>query len=354
MLIVDIKEYLKNKLTITELPDDYTLTRITKIAFNKSLLKNVLKSPLEQIEESYDMDFIYPYVSYYIKRNIDWIFNLKKIDELVDAIQEGKGFFIIGAGVSYEADIDPNLKRCLIQTFILTFKKSRREEVKKQLEKDISSLWEKIISSKNSKKTKQKRLWHEFKKTFKTNIEQIDPALSHKIIAELYLSKYIYHIVTFNQDDLIERASNNRIKAVIGDDCIPLEDKKIIWKPHGCVTNDEVPWILPYEKGKVPKELLNRLKKEPLKRIYYVLVDIGYSGRDKAAVNLFKLVKKYGKERYSINKYPIRNFHKNVITLSAEESLKEIFVRLFLKGETKLGKLPIFNREIKELCKLYR
>lgn len=79
-----------------------------------------------------------------------------------------------------------------------------------------------------------------------------EPSNQHIILAELFHAGHITHIVSFNWDDLVEKAYRN-----LYDADIPKVNKEnvqsghAIWKLHGDIDNPEERWVLPFEQGKV-------------------------------------------------------------------------------------------------------
>ncbi|MCL4535869.1 MAG: SIR2 family protein [Bacteroidetes bacterium] len=89
-----------------------------------------------------------------------------------------------------------------------------------------------------------------------------EPAKQHYILADLFHANYVTHIVSFNWDNLIERAYRDRygtdITKVTGDD---QDSDHALWKMHGDIENPSQRWVLPYEDGTVYPAIARRATK---------------------------------------------------------------------------------------------
>jgi hypothetical protein len=88
------------------------------------------------------------------------------------------------------------------------------------------------------------------------------PAPQHHIAAELLHDGYLSHIVSFNWDDLIERAWISKYEEVLPvirrDGVVPRGPS--LWKQHGDVADFRERWVFPGEAGRVFRSLVESLE----------------------------------------------------------------------------------------------
>lgn len=83
-----------------------------------------------------------------------------------------------------------------------------------------------------------------------------EPSEQHLILAELFHVGYIAHIISFNWDDLVEKAYRR-----LYSDGIPMVTREdttsdhALWKLHGDIANPDERWVLPFEQGRVSSAL---------------------------------------------------------------------------------------------------
>lgn len=156
---------------------------------------------------------------------------------------------IIGAGFSYDSmpitsEFDSLLIQCLKNIGV--------ESPKKILHENEKEAWRKI-------KENQQR----FKEAFSCYCATQKPSAQHDEIASLLRKGHIAHIISFNWDDLIERAYfelyKEPIPKIMDEDAVP--DAPCLWKLHGDVQDISKEWVFPYEDGKVFKNLIPALDK---------------------------------------------------------------------------------------------
>jgi len=79
-----------------------------------------------------------------------------------------------------------------------------------------------------------------------------EPSDQHFILGELFHAGHITHIISFNWDDLVEKAYsklyNEDIPVVTGES---ITSTHALWKLHGDIAHPEARWVLPFEKGRV-------------------------------------------------------------------------------------------------------
>lgn len=147
--------------------------------------------------------------------------------------------FIIGAGFSYDS-YAPLLKE-MEGIACSTLDEVGVEDPRDLYHADERKAWEHIS-----------RGWQIFQKHAAYMLLPKEPSDQHLILAELFHAGHITHIVSFNWDDLIEKAYRNLYDTDIPK--ITKEDVKndrALWKLHGDIDNPEERWVLPFEEGKV-------------------------------------------------------------------------------------------------------
>ena len=114
--------------------------------------------------------------------------------------------------------------------------------------------------------------WQIFQKHVAFMLSPKEPFDQHLILAELFHAGHITHIVSFNWDDLIEKAYRRLYDADIPK--ITKEDAEsehALWKLHGDIDNPGERWVLPFEEGKVFQAL-----RQIVLRITVPTISIGY------------------------------------------------------------------------------
>jgi NAD-dependent SIR2 family protein deacetylase len=94
--------------------------------------------------------------------------------------------------------------------------------------------------------------WERFQHHVASILRPKVPSEQHLILAELFNQGHVTHIVSFNWDDLVEKAYTQLYKRAI-----PLitrdnaTSEHALWKLHGDISNPEERWVLPFEDGRV-------------------------------------------------------------------------------------------------------
>lgn len=94
--------------------------------------------------------------------------------------------------------------------------------------------------------------WKVFQKHVTYMLLPKEPSEQHRLLAELFHEGYVRHIVSFNWDDLVEKAH----KQLYGTDIQVIREEgpvsdHALWKPHGDISTPSERWVLPYEDGRV-------------------------------------------------------------------------------------------------------
>lgn len=79
-----------------------------------------------------------------------------------------------------------------------------------------------------------------------------EPSNQHLILGELFYAGHITHIISFNWDDLVEKAYSKLYDAeipVITEEGIT--SSHALWKLHGDIAHPDERWVLPFEEGRV-------------------------------------------------------------------------------------------------------
>ena len=107
--------------------------------------------------------------------------------------------------------------------------------------------------------------WQHFQTLAVGLLETKEPSEQHRILARLFKDGIVRHIISFNWDDLIERAFlqpfNEEIQVINGTGST---SSHALWKLHGDIKHPADPWVLPYQGGRVFDELISELNREVL------------------------------------------------------------------------------------------
>lgn len=167
--------------------------------------------------------------------------------------------FIIGAGFSYDSYAP--LLREMEGIACSTLDDLGIENPRDLYHTDERKAWDHIS-----------RGWQAFQKHVAFMLLPKEPFDQHLILAELFHAGHITHIISFNWDDLVEKAYRRLYDADIPK--ITKEDAEsdhALWKLHGDINNPGERWVLPFEEGKV----FQALRKIVL-RITVPTISIGY------------------------------------------------------------------------------
>lgn len=122
-----------------------------------------------------------------------------------------------------------------------------------------------------------------FKDMFSGWCARAYPAPQHKIVAKMLHDSQMSHLISFNWDDLIERAYTDEfgesISKVVGEGDIPRRPS--LWKLHGDVTNLSNDWVFPYGQGRVLNSLIESLERTIVQNCPQFVLIVGYSEWEK-------------------------------------------------------------------------
>ena len=176
---------------------------------------------------------------------------------------------IIGAGFSYDTmpitnELQPLLAQLLREVGISSPMKMIRENDEK--------VW-RIVKGNSTK----------FKDMFSGWCARSHPAPQHKIVARMLHDSQISHLISFNWDDLIERAHmdefNETVSKVVNGGSIP--EGPGLWKLHGDVTDLSSDWVFPYEQGRILNSLIESLNRTVDQNCPQFALIVGYSEWEK-------------------------------------------------------------------------
>ncbi len=208
--------------------------------------------------------------------------NYRKLYKLCRLIISNCAIINVGAGVSFESDINWDIVESILYT-LLSDKFGSREDFEKQYNSCKPSIRKRVWNYILRDRILRTKFQEEITKSVRIHHDPSDP---HSDLAILFHEvTNILCIISFNWDDLIERAFlkkyNKEISVIVMDSKDDFSDK-FMWKPHGCCNYDKGEWILPFEKKslvnfnpKVKQKIRNSTKAA-------VFISIGYSGNDKA------------------------------------------------------------------------
>lgn len=147
--------------------------------------------------------------------------------------------FIIGAGFSYDS-YAPLLREtegiacCTLSDLGVT-------DPRQMYHTDERKAWEMIWEG-----------WRIFQKHVAFTLLPKEPSEQHLILSQLFHARHIAHIISFNWDDLVEKAYRS-----LYDEEIPMVTAEgvmsthALWKLHGDIAHPEERWVLPFEEGRV-------------------------------------------------------------------------------------------------------
>ena len=168
--------------------------------------------------------------------------------------------FVVGAGFSYSAQA-PLLKEtrflaCHVPT------KLGEPNPHEIYDADERQAWQRIASEG----------WEEFQDLTAGLLVTKEPSDQHRILARLFKENLVRHIVSFNWDDLIEKAHREEY----GEDIEVISrtgasSDHALWKMHGDVNAPGERWVFPHEDGRIFDGLLPQMSKEVL-----LAVVVGY------------------------------------------------------------------------------
>ncbi|MFC1904432.1 SIR2 family protein [Chloroflexota bacterium] len=141
-----------------------------------------------------------------------------------------------------------------------------------------------------------------------------EPSDQHIILAELFHDGHVTHIISFNWDNLIEKAYRKLYTIDITKVAKEgIESDHALWKLHGDINNTEERWVLPFEEGKVFKELQQIVSQTAVHTI-----SIGYREQEQVVhEKLFSVLEKRGgitRIRPDLDNNPPESFADNAIS----------------------------------------
>mgnify|MGYP001040347586 CR=1 FL=1 len=172
---------------------------------------------------------------------------------------------IIGAGFSYDVmpitnELQPLLTMLLHEVGV--------PSPTKMISEDDEQVWR--IAKENSVR---------FKDMFSGWCAKMHPSFQHKIAARMLHDGQISHLISFNWDDLVERAYmdafGQKIPKVIKDGNVPEEPS--LWKLHGDVEDLSGGWVFPYQTGRVFGSLIKSLDRTVDQNCPQFALIVGYS-----------------------------------------------------------------------------
>lgn len=161
--------------------------------------------------------------------------------------------FIIGAGFSYDSYAP--LLREMQGLACLTLDYLGVENPRDFYQPDDPEVWNRIAAG-----------WEVFQRNVSYVLSPKEPSEQHFIIAELFRKRHITHIVSFNWDDLVEKAYYSLYNAQIPKITKEGEDSDhALWKMHGDISDPTDRWVLPYEEGRVFQPAALRVAELPVR-----------------------------------------------------------------------------------------
>jgi len=94
--------------------------------------------------------------------------------------------------------------------------------------------------------------WQTFQNHIAFMLLPKEPSDQHLILGELFHAGHITHIISFNWDDLVEKAYSKlydaEIPVITGEG---MTSSHALWKLHGDIAHPDERWVLPFEEGRV-------------------------------------------------------------------------------------------------------
>jgi len=172
---------------------------------------------------------------------------------------------IIGAGFSYDTmPITNELQPLLIQFL----REVGISSPTRMIQEDDEQVW-RIIKENSAR----------FNDMFSGWCAKAHPAPQHKIAAKMLHDGHISYLISFNWDDLIERAHMNSfsetVSKVVKNGNTP--EVPSLWKLHGDVADLSSDWIFPFEQGRVFDSLIESLDRSIDQNCPQFVLIVGYS-----------------------------------------------------------------------------
>lgn len=174
---------------------------------------------------------------------------------------------IVGAGFSYTSHvhITAEMRPIMREVFKIAQKKNPNLRIPAESDPRNRDHW-RIVKQESSS----------FQHIFKSKNEVKYPSNQHECAWKMFSDNRIRHIVSFNWDDLIEKASGFKIEKINSDGD---DSNHALWKLHGDVSEVEKPWVLPFDEGMVFVKVIDKLKEAV--EIGMPIISVGYTWRDK-------------------------------------------------------------------------
>ncbi|MDU4801554.1 MAG: hypothetical protein E6X81_11270 [Clostridium butyricum] len=209
------------------------------------------------------------------------------IENTITDIRTWGSVVILGAGASYQA----GMPLCGQLAPLLWYTCEGNNDVMNQLRKEFpysGALSAKEILGEDFCKIKKAFAIIEkcsdallkFKEGFKrlSEIHINDNISAYTSLAKLVHDGHVECVISLNWDNLLEAAWEK----IYGTDINA--DKKVLYKPHGSVTDIDGKWVLPNSDGEVQEDVVQLLKKMEQDRPRNLII-VGYSESDKVIVD---------------------------------------------------------------------
>jgi hypothetical protein len=184
---------------------------------------------------------------------------------------------VIGAGFSYSSHIHitSELGPLMGQAFKVMSEKNPGLEVPPEPDPMNCDHW-KIL--------KQEPLC--FQSIFRAKNDTKAQSSQHVLARKMFSDNRINHIVSFNWDNLVEKASDYRIRKVNSDED---DSDHALWKLHGDVDKIGERWIFPFDDGRVFPRLVDKLGEAAENNV--PIISLGYTWRDQKVMEQLKFLK---------------------------------------------------------------
>lgn len=204
----------------------------------------------------------------------------RNLRHALEEVSGRKGVIIVGAGLSYESDLNRNTLKGILRTVFVRLNITSSKEVEQLFERDSSGtlLFSLLVDRGGNEGVE---LFQEYfrDEVAKRRFELTD---GHKQIARIAYMNKIEHLINLNWDNFIELSYESLFDRPITDSLEIIhkgqhrtQQRPCLWKPNGCVTRRER-WTLPGESSSMPDDLQKALSQ--LSSVF--CFSIGFRGDD--------------------------------------------------------------------------
>ena len=278
--------------------------------------------------------------------------NSSVLEEIAGRIRAFGGCIaIIGSGVSWEAGLPIDV----YDLFLLCLREAGIDPEMNGGDMDKEEKLKKLLLPLEQ----DEDLMSRFKNAFTALVRKREVDISHKLLAMLFHTSIVHHILCFNWDDLLEQAHEGCGFGVCPSVTFGEQPSKdhihhAVWHPHGNVRRPDLNWVLSTQKARLNsglKEAIAHATVEPVP----VLI-IGYSESDPAISRLlfgrgglFAPKKVWGEFIYRIRTDEECSLKERRAIMESAEALRCVCDILSQSAEPRIKRLEKRSPEIHKL-----